>query len=143
MKNILIVNGHQYYDVVAKGELTNKIIERATDFFKQNGNIFNVDERFVKAFFKNYIKDSNIRTFAEQQYVQVTKKLLSSTTIGQGRVYLIAIPKKTLEDPNTCYVWRAHPFGPVCTCSHGSSKKGHEQFIEILNPQIFLYKMEI
>ena len=37
MKNILIVNGHQYYDVVAKGELTNKIIERATDFFKQNG----------------------------------------------------------------------------------------------------------
>ncbi len=27
MKNILIVNGHQYYDVVAKGELTNKIIE--------------------------------------------------------------------------------------------------------------------
>ncbi len=25
MKNILIVNGHQYYDVVATGELTNKI----------------------------------------------------------------------------------------------------------------------
>ncbi len=36
MKKVLIINGHQYYDVVAKGELTNKIIERATDFFKQN-----------------------------------------------------------------------------------------------------------
>lgn len=42
MKNILIVNGHQYYDVVAKGELTNKIIERATDFFKQMDLILNI-----------------------------------------------------------------------------------------------------
>ena len=42
MKNILIVNGHQYYDVVAKGELTNKIIERATDFLNKMDLMLNI-----------------------------------------------------------------------------------------------------
>ena len=37
MKKVLIINGHQYYDVVARGELTNKIIEKATKFFENNG----------------------------------------------------------------------------------------------------------
>ena len=39
MKNILIVNGHQYYDVVAKGELTNKI-----------NNIFSIMPTYIYLF---------------------------------------------------------------------------------------------
>ncbi|RBQ32043.1 flavodoxin [Arcobacter sp. FW59] len=37
MKKVLILNGHQYYDVVARGELTQKIIDKATEFFLKNG----------------------------------------------------------------------------------------------------------
>jgi NADPH dehydrogenase (quinone) len=37
MKKVLILNGHQYYDVVAKGELTKHYIDKASDFFKANG----------------------------------------------------------------------------------------------------------
>ncbi|QKF73507.1 flavodoxin-like fold domain-containing protein, putative NAD(P)H (quinone) dehydrogenase/reductase [Aliarcobacter faecis] len=37
MKKILIINGHQYYDVVAKGELTKNYIDKATEFFLKNG----------------------------------------------------------------------------------------------------------
>ncbi|TLT02567.1 NAD(P)H-dependent oxidoreductase [Aliarcobacter cibarius] len=37
MKKVLIINGHQYYDVVAKGELTRSYIDRATKFFLENG----------------------------------------------------------------------------------------------------------
>lgn len=37
MKKVLIINGHQYYDVVAKGELTHNIIGRANNFLTQNG----------------------------------------------------------------------------------------------------------
>ena len=33
MKKVLIINGHQYYDVVARGELTQKYIDKATKFF--------------------------------------------------------------------------------------------------------------
>ena len=33
MKKVLIINGHQYYDFVAKGELTQKYIDKANDFF--------------------------------------------------------------------------------------------------------------
>jgi len=37
MKKVLIINGHQYYDVVAKGELTQNIIEKTNSFFEKNG----------------------------------------------------------------------------------------------------------
>lgn len=37
MKKILIINGHQYYDVVARGELTQNYIDKANEFFIKNG----------------------------------------------------------------------------------------------------------
>ena len=37
MKKVLILNGHQYYDVVAKGDLTNHYIDCANKFFEENG----------------------------------------------------------------------------------------------------------
>jgi modulator of drug activity B len=37
MKNVLILNGHQYYDVVAKGELTAKYIDTATKYLEDKG----------------------------------------------------------------------------------------------------------
>ncbi|RXJ60309.1 NAD(P)H-dependent oxidoreductase [Candidatus Marinarcus aquaticus] len=37
MKNVLIINGHQYYDGVAKGELTQNIIGKADEFLTKNG----------------------------------------------------------------------------------------------------------
>ncbi|APW65580.1 MULTISPECIES: NAD(P)H-dependent oxidoreductase [Arcobacteraceae] len=36
MKNVLIINGHQYYDVVALGELTKKYVNKADEFLKNN-----------------------------------------------------------------------------------------------------------
>ena len=36
MKKVLIINGHQYYDNVAKGELTQHFIDKANDFFVKN-----------------------------------------------------------------------------------------------------------
>ena len=37
MKNVLIINGHQKYPVVAEGNLTQAYIDTATQFFKENG----------------------------------------------------------------------------------------------------------
>lgn len=37
MKNVLIINGHQYYDVVARGELTQNIINKADAFLTSHG----------------------------------------------------------------------------------------------------------
>ena len=39
MKNILIINGHQYYKDVAEGKLTQSVIDKADDFFIKNGFI--------------------------------------------------------------------------------------------------------
>ncbi|PLY05778.1 MAG: flavodoxin [Arcobacter sp.] len=37
MKNVLILNGHQFYKDVAEGNLTNSFINKANDFFLKNG----------------------------------------------------------------------------------------------------------
>lgn len=37
MKNVLIINGHQYYEQVAEGKLTQFYIDNATEFFRQQG----------------------------------------------------------------------------------------------------------
>ncbi|MCD6258282.1 MAG: NAD(P)H-dependent oxidoreductase [Helicobacteraceae bacterium] len=37
MKNILIINGHQYYEGIAEGKLTQEFITKADTFFLSNG----------------------------------------------------------------------------------------------------------
>lgn len=46
-KNVLIINGHQKYDVVAEGKLTKNFIDTANDFFTKNG--FNVKNSIVES----------------------------------------------------------------------------------------------
>ncbi len=47
MKNVLIINGHQRYDEVAKGNLTKMYINSASEFFEKNG--FNVKHSVVES----------------------------------------------------------------------------------------------
>jgi len=46
MKKVLIINAHQHYDVVAKGELTQSYINRATEFFVKNE--FEVQHTYIE-----------------------------------------------------------------------------------------------
>ena len=64
MKKVLILNGHQYYDVVAKGELTQKYIDTANQFFLSNGfevknthieKGYDIEEECVKFQWADYI----------------------------------------------------------------------------------------
>ncbi|QKF81869.1 NAD(P)H-dependent oxidoreductase [Halarcobacter ebronensis] len=64
MKKILIINGHQYYDVVAKGELTEAIINRAKDFFDKNG--FEVKYTHIE---KGYEKSEEIEKLEWADYL--------------------------------------------------------------------------
>lgn len=47
MKNVLIINGHQRYDNVAEGKLTQTYIDTANQFFKEHG--FNVKNSVVES----------------------------------------------------------------------------------------------
>jgi modulator of drug activity B len=58
MKNVLIINAHQYYDVVAKGELTQHYIDKAHNFFINNG--FEVKYTHIE---KGYTKEEEIQKF--------------------------------------------------------------------------------
>ena len=63
-KKILILNGHQYYDVVAKGELTQAYIDKANDFFVKNG--FEVKHTDIE---KGYNKEEECEKFEWADYV--------------------------------------------------------------------------
>ena len=64
MKKVLIINGHQYYDVVAKGELTKHYIDKASDFFKANG--FEVKHTDIE---KGYKAEEECEKFQWADYV--------------------------------------------------------------------------
>lgn len=64
MKKVLIINGHQYYDVVAKGELTKHYIDKASDFFKANG--FKVKHTDIE---KGYKVEEECEKFQWADYV--------------------------------------------------------------------------
>ena len=93
MKKVLILNGHQYYDVVAKGELTQHYIDTANDFFLKNG--FEVKHTTIE---KAYDKEEECEKFEWADYVLfqypvywmglpwIAKKYLDET-FTQGRHY--------------------------------------------------------
>ena len=93
MKKVLILNGHQYYDVVAKGELTQAYINKANDFFLKNG--FEVKHTTIE---KGYDKEEECEKFEWADYVLfqypvywmglpwIAKKYLDET-FTQGRHY--------------------------------------------------------
>lgn len=94
MKKVLILNGHQYYDVVAKGELTQHYIHKANDFFIKNG--FEVKQTHIE---KGYNKEEEIEKFEWADYILfqypvywmgvpwIAKKYIDET-FTQGRHYL-------------------------------------------------------
>ena len=93
MKKVLILNGHQYYDVVAKGELTQHYIDTANDFFLKNG--FEVKQTHIE---KGYNVEEECQKFEWADYVLfqypvywmgvpwITKKYFDET-FTQGRHY--------------------------------------------------------
>lgn len=64
MKKVLIINGHQYYDGIAKGELTQAIIKRATEFLQQND--FEVETTIIDS---DYDKEVEAKKLADADYV--------------------------------------------------------------------------
>ncbi|WP_404317153.1 NAD(P)H-dependent oxidoreductase [Malaciobacter canalis] len=64
MKNVLIINGHQRYDEIAEGKLTQTFIDKAQDFFENNNfevkhsvveSDYNIKEELKKFKWADYI----------------------------------------------------------------------------------------
>lgn len=105
------------------------IFESSFYFFKENTNCFKPDLKFSLEFFKKYIKNESLSEFASKEF----HSLLSSKSLSKkipGRVYVIAVEKSHLQDKTKRYVFRAHPFGKVCSCN--GSGVSQEDFIKKL-----------
>ncbi len=94
MKNVLIINGHQYYDTVAQGKLTQMYIDSANEFFKEQG--FNVKNSVVES---AYDVKEEVEKFGWADYILfqypvywmgvpwITKKYIDEIfSVGQGSV---------------------------------------------------------
>ncbi len=64
MKNILIINGHQKYDQIAEGKLTQLYIETASEFFLKNG--FNLRHSVVES---DYDIKEEVEKFGWADYI--------------------------------------------------------------------------
>ena len=79
MKNVLIINGHQYYKNIAEGKLTQSYIDKADSFFKENG--FSVKHSIVD---KEYDVNEEVQKFAWADFI-----------LFQYPVYWMSLPWKT------------------------------------------------
>jgi len=64
MKNVLIINGHQKYDVMAEGKLTQTYIQSADNFFKENE--FKVKHSIIES---NYVINDELEKFKWADYI--------------------------------------------------------------------------
>lgn len=103
-------------------------MESAFYFFKTASSISHPDDTFANRFFKHYFSSQSVITFASNLFSHAKNAFTVGYNSGHGRSYLIAIPKKTLEDEKTNYVWRCHAFGKPCTCLG----KDHASFVKTL-----------
>ncbi|RXK14490.1 flavodoxin [Halarcobacter mediterraneus] len=106
-KKVLILNGHQYYDVVAKGELTNNYIKKAKEFFLENG--FEVKYTHIE---EGYNKEEEIEKLVWADYILlqypvywmgvpwITKKYFDEV-LTQGKHY--ASDGRSREDSSKTY----------------------------------------
>jgi modulator of drug activity B len=78
MKNVLILNGHQYYKDIAEGNLTRSYINKADEFLSENG--FTIKHSTVD---KEYDINEEVEKFAWADYI-----------IFQYPVYWMSLPWK-------------------------------------------------
>ena len=64
MKNVLIINGHQRYEEIAEGKLTQIFIDAANEFFRKND--FNVKNSVVES---PYDVKEEVEKFAWADYI--------------------------------------------------------------------------
>jgi len=64
MKNVLIINGHQYYEGFAEGKVTQNLIDNAKEFFSENE--FNVKETYVE---KGYEIKDELEKYSWADYI--------------------------------------------------------------------------
>jgi len=92
MKNVLIINGHQKYEGIAEGKLTDIYVDSANRFFQDNG--FNVKHSVVES---NYEVSAELDKFKWADYILfqypvywmgvpwITKKYIDEIFSGGGQ----------------------------------------------------------
>ena len=110
MKNVLIINGHQRYEQIAEGKLTNIFIEAANDFFTENG--FNVKQSIVES---DYSVQDELDKLAWADYILfqypvywmsvpwITKKYIDEIFSGGMGTVTFENDGRSTEDPSKKY----------------------------------------
>jgi len=110
VKNVLIINGHQKYDGIAEGKLTNIYVNSADDFFKENG--FNIKHTIVES---NYTVEKELEKLKWADYILfqypvywmgvpwLTKKYLDEIFSGGGQSITYESDGRSREDSSKKY----------------------------------------
>ncbi len=115
----------------------NESYESAQHFFKSNRSIVDTHsstgmtfKAFDAQFIRTYIQNYHLQQYVIELFAKAREGL--SGIADYGMIRIIAIAKETLQNENTNYMWRSHPFGRLCKCRHSVHKFGHSEFVETL-----------
>ncbi len=110
MKNVLIINGHQRYEGIAEGKLTDIYIDSANKFFQDNG--FNVKNSIVES---NYEVSAELDKFKWADYILfqypvywmgvpwITKKYIDEIFSGGGQSVTYESDGRSRDDATKRY----------------------------------------
>lgn len=110
MKNVLIINGHQRYDQIAEGKLTQLFIKTADDFLNEHG--FNVKHSVIES---DYNVEDELEKLAWADYIifqypvywmgvpWITKKYIDEVFSGGVNSVTYVNDGRSREDPSKKY----------------------------------------
>jgi len=110
MKKVLIINGHQYYENIAEGKLTQRYIDKANEFFEQNG--FEVKLTEID---KGYEVQEELEKFSGADYILfqyptnwmgvpwITKKYIDEIFSGGAGTVTYTNDGRSRHDPSKRY----------------------------------------
>lgn len=102
----------------------NHLSESALSFFSYNSNI----QRYAKK--SDFLDIFGVQNISSKERVSFEESIDFNNRLFfmHGRMNLIAIPKALIDNEDTCFVYRSHSFGHVCSCT----KQNHESFLNHL-----------
>jgi len=110
MKKVLIINGHQYYENIAEGKLTQRYIDKANEFITTNG--FEVKNTAID---KGYDVKEEVEKFAWADYILfqypvywmtvpwITKKYIDEVFSGGGGTVTYTTDGRSRDDASKKY----------------------------------------
>lgn len=131
-ESFISVDGYHYHTDAAESALY--FFTRNKSVLTRKNSMKTADENPIlkSLLLSSPIKNNKSFSFLIKKMVLEQIKKIQDINSPGGKLYLMAVKKEVIDDKNTNYAWRAHPFGYICKCQDENDEYKHETFTKVL-----------